>query len=116
MGVVVLGACQKFPQPARSPTPAKPPRSGAAASNNRAHFPIFIAAPSLALTGQSRSPGSDLKGTASARAVSLHCYWTRAGVQRPKRRDARDGNSLSATLAGADFVLRDIHRLRCSKG
>jgi hypothetical protein len=34
--VVLLGACQKSPQPAKN---------GAAASNNRAHFPIFIAAP-----------------------------------------------------------------------
>jgi hypothetical protein len=37
--VVVFGACQKSPQPARS---------GAAASNNRAHLPILIAAPSSA--------------------------------------------------------------------
>jgi hypothetical protein len=34
--VPVVGDCQKFPQPARS---------GVAASNNRAHFPILIAAP-----------------------------------------------------------------------
>jgi hypothetical protein len=34
--VVELGACQKFPQPARS---------GAAASNSRANFLIFIVAP-----------------------------------------------------------------------
>ncbi|MGA2888503.1 MAG: hypothetical protein ABSE51_10660 [Terracidiphilus sp.] len=34
--VPVLGFCQKSPQPAKS---------GAAASNNRVHFPIFIAAP-----------------------------------------------------------------------
>jgi hypothetical protein len=34
--VLVFGACQKSPQPATN---------GAAASNNHAHFPIFIAAP-----------------------------------------------------------------------
>jgi hypothetical protein len=34
--LVLLGACQKSPHPAKS---------GTAASNNRAHFPIFIAAP-----------------------------------------------------------------------
>jgi hypothetical protein len=37
--VLPLGACQKSPQP------AKPATNGAAASNNHAHFPIFIAAP-----------------------------------------------------------------------
>jgi hypothetical protein len=35
----LLGACQKSPQP------AKPATNGAAASNNHARFPIFIAAP-----------------------------------------------------------------------
>jgi hypothetical protein len=61
------GACQKSPQPVRKPTSV-----GAAASNsNRVHFPLFIAAPSLALTGQSRSPGSDLKGNASVCVVSV---------------------------------------------
>jgi hypothetical protein len=36
LALLVFGASQKSPQPARN---------GAAASNNRAHFPIFIAAP-----------------------------------------------------------------------
>jgi hypothetical protein len=34
--LVLPGACQKFPHPARN---------GAAASNNRAQLPIFIATP-----------------------------------------------------------------------
>jgi hypothetical protein len=43
--VLPLGASQKFPQP------AKPAASGAAASNNPAHLPIFIAAPRTQYSG-----------------------------------------------------------------
>jgi hypothetical protein len=56
--VLPLGACQKFPQP------AKPATNGAAASNNHARFPIFIAAP-LAPFSASRS-----QVTASPRILS----------------------------------------------
>jgi hypothetical protein len=44
--VVLLGACQKFPQPARN---------GATASNNLAHLPIFIAAPRTQYSGYTRT-------------------------------------------------------------
>jgi hypothetical protein len=54
----LLGACQKSPQP------AKPATNGAAASNNHAHFPIFIAAP-LAPYSAARS-----QVTASPRILS----------------------------------------------
>jgi hypothetical protein len=56
--VLPLGACQKSPQP------AKPATNGAAASNNHAHFPIFIAAP-LAPYSAARS-----QVTASPRILS----------------------------------------------
>jgi hypothetical protein len=39
--LVLPGACQKFPQPARS---------GAAANSNQAHFPIFISTPHAPLS------------------------------------------------------------------
>jgi hypothetical protein len=56
-----LGACQKSPHPASN---------GAAANSNRAHFPIFIAAPQLLLNGQGRSPVSTHKSIASIRVLS----------------------------------------------
>jgi hypothetical protein len=53
--VVVLGACQKFPQPARNQT-ERPTSAGAASSNHcRALLPMFITAPMLSFSPVDRS-------------------------------------------------------------
>src|ERR1035437_6536267 len=77
VGVVVLGACQKSPQPAR-----KPARRGTAASNNRVHLPILIAAPSTP------SSGTRSQGTAWVRILSCCTVGRTPAVQRHERGDA----------------------------
>jgi hypothetical protein len=77
-----LGACQKFPHPARN---------GAAASINLAHFPIFIAAPRF-------SPdGSCSKGNASECVLSCCGFSTQIGCASTLSEQTREcGRSLRA--------------------
>jgi hypothetical protein len=115
----LLGACQKSPQPARTPADKQTATGAATAINRRAHHPILIAAPFRSPSepvhpGPRRLPyprrpasahsGARSKGIASAPVLSR----TGIGLARPARNSQVERRA--ATGIRSDRCKRSIRR------